>query len=153
MTAKLLVSTLVILGCLTGCGVTPTSVTPKINGLRVSEGLMHGNRRVTPTAVPPQIADTTIASHKGKAPSSGMTDRDLHRLFDEIDANHDGVITFDELMNANLGQPVDGWKPGEKERQAVLFFEKADTHHDGRVTFDEVEAAMTGQPMTGVPQQ
>ena len=82
-----------------------------------------------------------------------MTDRDLHRLFDEIDANHDGVITFDELMNANLGQPVDGWKPGEKERQAVLFFEKADTHHDGRLTFEEVEAAMTGQPMTGVPQQ
>ncbi|MFN3428773.1 MAG: EF-hand domain-containing protein [Candidatus Sericytochromatia bacterium] len=72
-------------------------------------------------------------------------DRELKRVFDAVDANHNGKITFQELMDAPTGQPLGGWVGGEKELQGRTYMAKCDTNKDGQISFKEYKAGHVGQ--------
>lgn len=53
--------------------------------------------------------------------------------FDQLDANHDGYVTPDEL-HAHMQAKI-------RERAAKMF-DRIDTNHDGSISRDEMQAAM-----------
>ena len=83
----------------------------------------------------------------GKMGATGGMHRDPAAAFDRIDANHDGMISRAEFVQAHAmreqkmgemkGMP--GMK-GIRGGMADRIFEKADTNRDGRVTQAEAQA-------------
>jgi Ca2+-binding EF-hand superfamily protein len=67
----------------------------------------------------------------------------IERLFKELDVNHDGFVTRDEL--AALQTQFDERTSKSAPKRAARMFDRLDTNHDGQITRAEFDAARTAR--------
>ena len=63
----------------------------------------------------------------------------IDRMFKQLDLNHDGFITKDELATSKA--KFDERMTKSEPKRAAKLFDRLDTNHDGKITRAEVEAA------------
>ena len=63
----------------------------------------------------------------------------VQRMFNELDVNHDGFVTKEEI--ATLQTRFDQRASAAAPKRAARMFARLDTNHDGQVTRAEVDAA------------
>ena len=103
------------------CGSAPRSNAP--TGLAVAQARATGGHGPVLPAAYPDAAE-------------------VRRLFEFTDADHDGFLSYRELLEAPMGAPAGGWPPGEKERGVKAAIERLDVDHDGRLSFKEYKAGV-----------
>ena len=59
------------------------------------------------------------------------------RVFRYMDVNFDDRVDFGECLNGPWGQPVGGYQPGEKEREARRHFALLDRNRDSLLSYEE----------------
>ena len=94
---------------------TPSSVTTTPS-TGASSGMPASGTTSTTTGADQKSStnDTTMAPRganpstttNAMAGSSGAADSDAKRLFDQLDANHDGMLSLDEFSRATFQQPT-----------------------------------------------
>lgn len=64
----------------------------------------------------------------------GLGEKDIARLFNMFDINHDGTITYDEFMRLIVGEM-------NEARKAIVnrAFSKIDVNSDGVLTIDDLK--------------
>lgn len=83
------------------------------------------------------------AAHRGSFFTSDQNRADvpahIERLFRQLDLNHDGFITRDEIAAAQA--KFDERTSKSSSNRAAKMFDRLDTNHDGKITQAEVDAA------------
>lgn len=114
---------------LAGCGLTPP---------------VGMDSRAPSTLATSSTTQQSVSSAKTSTSPSSSSSSEARRIFDLIDANHDGRLTQQEMVNAPTGAPQGGYQPGQKQAEVKAMFQIYDTNRDGYLSFVEAQAAMTG---------
>ena len=74
---------------------------------------------------------------------SAATISPSRHLFDLIDGDGNGYLTYEEVVQAPWGEPDGGYAPGQKEARSYRFIIEHDRNGDARLTYTEAKLALT----------
>jgi Ca2+-binding EF-hand superfamily protein len=91
------------------------------------------------------VTSTTSAHARGSFFTSNQNRSDvparIDKTFKQLDLNHDGFVTRDEI--ASLQARFDDRMSKSGPKRAARMFDRMDTNHDGKITQAEVDAERT----------
>jgi Ca2+-binding EF-hand superfamily protein len=95
----------------------------------------------------PSVASTTSVHARGSFFTSNQNRSDvparIDKMFKQLDLNHDGFVTRDEI--ASLQARFDDRMSKSTPKRAARMFDRMDINHDGKITQAEVDAARTAR--------
>ena len=93
-------------------GASSAATTPTSPATSTAPAADHATTGNTPSTSPATGTDTSMAPRGANpatttnATANGPTDSPARRIFDQLDTNHDGTLTFDEFSRATFQQPA-----------------------------------------------
>lgn len=134
----------------------PTAMIAALSAAALTAGIpliAPGQAQAGPAASPAGMAPAGSRGAAAPRPADPFGDAaipraaavaDAGKRFDQVDTNHDGALSGDELAAlrpaSRLGTERPGAQPGGKRRRAGFMLDRFDTNHDGRLSRDEFVA-------------
>ena len=75
--------------------------------------------------------------------ASTTRDEVARSFFTMMDADGDGRLSYDEVLQAPWGEPDGGYAPGEREARAYRFITRNDRNGDRLLTYSEARSALS----------